>query len=264
MAQEAERQGRPGEKLAAMQAQGSARNPRPRVAAFVTAANAAAAHLSLDEAETRKLIDEQLRRQAGLDGRLGVSATPRARARKGQEPGDRRVADRQRPRRLRPVCRAHADGGGRGQAQEHRRVRHCSRPSATAATSSRHDATLDATDAAPGGRVPPALRLLHQRPPLPPPARHQERRLVLRSAPARQPRPRARRLVHARGPERPPETRRRRAHTQLASEPFNYGFSLRHYQQAAIQAARPRSPKASARCSSPWPPAPARPRPASP
>jgi type I restriction enzyme R subunit len=45
--------------LATLQAQ-SATQAKERVAGFVTAANAAAAKLLLDETETRKLIDEQL------------------------------------------------------------------------------------------------------------------------------------------------------------------------------------------------------------
>ena len=61
MAQEAENaKAALGEKVAAMQAQ-SATHGKGRVAGFVTAANAAAANLVLDETETPQLIDEQLR-----------------------------------------------------------------------------------------------------------------------------------------------------------------------------------------------------------
>jgi len=51
--------------LAQIQTQGAAQ-PRAQVAAFVTAANTASASIHLDEAEPRKLIDEQLR-QAGWE-----------------------------------------------------------------------------------------------------------------------------------------------------------------------------------------------------
>jgi type I restriction enzyme, R subunit len=51
------------QRLAAQQAE-MATQPREAVTAFVTAANTAAEALQLDEAETRKLIDQQLR-QAG-------------------------------------------------------------------------------------------------------------------------------------------------------------------------------------------------------
>ena len=81
---------------------------------------------------------------------------------------------------------------------------------------------------------------------------------------AREPRPRPRRLVHAGGPRGAARSATKTAaHEQLRHEPFNYGFALRHYQQAAIRAVEAAIAKASARCCSPWPPAPARPRPAS-
>ena len=51
------------QRLAAQQAE-TAAQPRETVTAFVAAANTAAAALHLDEAETRQLIDQQLR-QAG-------------------------------------------------------------------------------------------------------------------------------------------------------------------------------------------------------
>jgi len=58
------------QRLAAQQAE-TATQPREAVTAFVAAANTAAAAVQLDEAETRKLIDQQLR----LAGWTADSAT---------------------------------------------------------------------------------------------------------------------------------------------------------------------------------------------
>ncbi len=52
------------ERLAAKQAEAAASQTPSQIAALVTAANEAAANVQLDEAETRRLIDAQLR-QAG-------------------------------------------------------------------------------------------------------------------------------------------------------------------------------------------------------
>src|SRR4029450_807262 len=65
-------------RLAAQQAE-TAAQPREAVTAFVAAANTAAAAVHLDEAETRKLIDQQLR----LAGCAGGAADP------GYAPGGR-------------------------------------------------------------------------------------------------------------------------------------------------------------------------------
>lgn len=70
-------------KLAADQAQGLAQ-PKATVAAFVTAATTAASALELDEADTRKLIDEQLRKVGWTADSAALSFAKGARPHKGK------------------------------------------------------------------------------------------------------------------------------------------------------------------------------------
>ena len=136
-----------------------------------------------------------------------------------------------------------------------------SRPSATAATSP--PAGGVAVPRRSLGRVPPALRLLHQWAPLPAPARHPQRHLVLRSAPPGQPRPRPGWLVHAGGTHRAAQARRGpRPRGSRRPSPSPTAFRSIPSRSPPFKRPRRPSPRAGARCCSPWPPAPARPRPA--
>jgi type I restriction enzyme, R subunit len=219
-------------KLAADQAQGLAQ-PKATVAAFVTAASTAASAVELDEADTRKLIDEQLR-QAGWtvdSGALtyGKGAMPE----KGKNlaiaewPTASGPADYVLFVGLMPVAAVEAKrknidvSGALQQAKRYSR------------TFKSHEELVS-----PGGPWRefqiPFVFSSNGRPYL--------RQLATRSGTWFCDVRNAENLGHALDGWYTPDglvallkRDEDRANEQLQNEPFNYGFPLRHYQQAAIQ-----------------------------
>jgi type I restriction enzyme R subunit len=170
-----------GEKLAAMQAQ-SATQTKDRVAGLVTAANAAAANLVLDEADTRQAD----RRAASSEAGWTVDSGPVLTYAKGARPEKgKNLAIAEWPTASGPPTTSSSSGScrwrrSRPSARTSTCRRPCSRPSATAGLhGKRGDSFRTGRSLA---RVPHPVRLLLQRPPVPPPACHAERHLVLRSA----------------------------------------------------------------------------------
>jgi hypothetical protein len=226
-----------GEKVAAMQAQ-SATQGKDRVAGFVTAANAAAANLVLDETETPQLIDEQLRLAGWTANSTRLRYATGARPEKGKNlaiaewPTASGPADYVLFVGLQPMaaveatCRNIDVSAALQQAK-----RYSCDFTASDATSTQTDA---ATSRSPY-RLPFAFAT-NGRPYL--------RQLATRSGvwfcDLRRPDNLGRALDGWYTPEGLTALLKRdekRADTQLQSEPFTYGFSLRPYQQAAIQAA---------------------------
>lgn len=221
------------QKLSADQAQGLAQ-PKAVVAAFVTAATTAASAVELDEADTRKLIDEQLREVGWTVDSATLSFAKGARPEKGKNlaiaewPTASGPADYVLFAGLMPVAAVEAKRKNidvSGALQQAKRYSRTFKP--------------DEGLASPGGPWRefhiPFVFSSNGRPYL--------RQLATRSGiwfcDLRNPE----NLGHALDGWYRPEglvallkRDERRAHEQLKNEPFNYGFPLRHYQQAAIQA----------------------------
>jgi type I restriction enzyme R subunit len=221
------------QKLSAGQAQGLAQ-PKATVAAFVTAATTAANAVQLDEADTRKLIDEQLREVGWTVDSATLSFPKGTRPEKGKTlaiaewPTASGPADYVLFVGLTPVAaveakRKHIDvSGALQQAKRYSR-------------SFEHGEGL----LSPGGpwrefRIPFVFSS-NGRPYL--------RQLATRSGTwfcdLRNPENLGHALDGWYSPEGLVALLKRdeeRAHEQLKNEPFNYGFPLRHYQQAAIEA----------------------------
>ncbi|MBN8449371.1 MAG: type I restriction-modification system endonuclease [Candidatus Accumulibacter sp.] len=226
-----------GEKLAAMQAQ-SATQTKDRVAGFVTAAKAAAANLVLDETETRKLIDEQLRLAGWTVDSTRLRYTKGARPEKGRNlaiaewPTASGPADYVLFVGLQPMAAVEAKRRNIDVSAALQQAKRYSRDfTASDATSTQTDAANSRSHC----RLPFAFAT-NGRPYL--------RQLATRSGvwfcDLRRPDNLGRALDGWYTPEGLSALLKRdekRADTQLQSEPFTYGFSLRPYQQAAIQAA---------------------------
>ncbi|MBZ4331421.1 type I restriction-modification system endonuclease [Corallococcus interemptor] len=220
-------------RLAADQAQGLGQ-PKATVAAFVTAASTAASAVELDEADTRKLIDEQLRNVGWTVDSGALTYAKGARPEKGKNlaiaewPTASGPADYILFVGLMPVAAVEAKrknidvSGALQQAKRYSRT-------------FKSDEGL----VSPGGPWRefhiPFVFSSNGRPYL--------RQLATRSGTwfcdLRNPE----NLGHALDGWYTPEglivllkRDEGRAHEQLKNEPFNYGFPLRHYQQAAIQA----------------------------
>jgi type I restriction enzyme R subunit len=220
-------------KLAAEQAQGALR-PQDAVAALVTAATAAASGVELDEADTRRLIDEQLREAGWTVDSTRIRYGKGARPEKGKNlaiaewPTSTGPADYVLFLGLLPVATVEAKrknidvSGALQQAKRYSR-----------------SLKLEAEMTAPGGpwgefHVPFAFSS-NGRPYL--------RQLATRSGTwfcdLRNPDNLGRALVSWYTPDGLMALLKRdesQAHEELRKEPFNYGFTLRHYQQSAIQA----------------------------
>lgn len=222
------------QKLSADQAQGLAQ-PRATVAAFVTAATTAASAVELDEADTRKLIDEQLREVGWMVDSSTLSFVKGARPEKGKSlaiaewPTATGPADYVLFVGLMPVAAVEAKrknidvSGALQQAKRYSRT-------------FKSDEGL----VSPGGPWRefqiPFVFSSNGRPYL--------RQLATRSGTwfcdLRNPENLGHALDGWYTPEGLVALLKRdegRAHEQLKNEPFNYGFPLRHYQQAAIEAA---------------------------
>lgn len=221
------------QKLAADQAQGLAQ-PKATVAAFVTAASMAASAVELDEADTRKLIDEQLRDVGWTVDSAVLTYAKGARPEKGKNlaiaewPTASGPADYVLFVGLMPVAAIEAKrknidvSGALQQAKRYSRT-------------FKSDEGL----VSPGGPWRefhiPFVFSSNGRPYL--------RQLATRSGTwfcdLRNPENLGHALDGWYTPEGLVALLKRdegRAHEQLKNEPFNYGFPLRHYQQAAIQA----------------------------
>ncbi len=219
--------------LAAAQAQGAAQ-PRGTVAALITAATTAASAIVLDEADTRKLIDEQLRQVGWTVDTGALTFAKGARPEKGRNlaiaewPTSSGPADYVLFVGLTPVATVEAKrknidvSGALQQAKRYSRT-------------FRWDESLQSPGGPWGEFQIPFVFSSNGRPYL--------RQLATRSGTwfcdLRNPD----NLGHALDGWYSPEglvallkRDERRAHEQLENEPFNYGFPLRHYQKAAIQA----------------------------
>jgi type I restriction enzyme, R subunit len=221
------------QKLATEQAEGALR-PKAAVTAFVTAATTAASVVELDEADTRKLIDEQLREVGWTVDSARLSYAKGARPEKGKNlaiaewPTSSGPADYVLFVGLMPIGaveakRKNIDVSGALQQAK------------------RYSRTFQAGDQllSPGGPWHefqiPFVFSSNGRPYL--------RQLATRSGTwfcdLRNPENLGHALDGWYTPEGLVSLLKRdegRAHEQLKNEPFNYGFPLRHYQQAAIQA----------------------------
>jgi type I restriction enzyme, R subunit len=221
------------QKLSADQAQGLAQ-PKAAVAAFVTAATTAASAVELDEADTRKLIDEQLREVGWTVDSATLSFAKGARPEKGKNlaiaewPTASGPADYVLFVGLMPVAaveakRKNIDVSGALQQAK------------------RYSRTFKSSEGlvSPGGPWRefhiPFVFSSNGRPYL--------RQLATRSGTWFCDLRNSENLGHALDGWYTPEglvallkRDEGRAHEQLKNEPFNYGFPLRHYQQAAIQA----------------------------
>jgi len=221
------------QKLAAEQAKGLAQ-PKGTVAAFVTAASTAATAVELDEADTRKLIDEQLREVGWTADSATLSFAKGARPEKGKNlaiaewPTASGPADYVLFVGLMPVAAVEAKrknidvSGALQQAKRYSRT-------------FKSDEGL----VSPGGPWRefhlPFVFSSNGRPYL--------RQLATRSGTwfcdLRNPENLGHALDGWYTPDGLAALLKRdeaRAHELLRNEPFNYGFPLRHYQQAAIQA----------------------------
>ncbi len=225
------------QRLAAQQAE-TAAQPRETVTAFVAAANTAAAALHLDEIETRKLIDQQLR-QAGwtadsatLIYSQGARPEPHKNLAIAEWPTHSGPADYVLFVGLTPVAVVEAKRQNIDVSAALQQAKRYSRGFMPSPETVLH-AENWGTDGA--YRIPFAFSS-NGRPFL--------RQLSTRSGIWFGDLRRAENLGHALDgwytPEGLTALLRRdedRAHEQLRHEPFAYGFSLRPYQQAAIQAA---------------------------
>jgi type I restriction enzyme, R subunit len=220
-------------KLAADQAQGLAQ-PRATVASFVTAASTAASAVELDEADTRKLIDEQLRDVGWTVDSAALTYAKGARPEKGKN-----LAIAEWPTGSGPADYVLFIGLTAVAAVEAKR-KNVDVPGALQ-QAKRYSRTFksEAELVSPGGpwrdfRVPFVFSS-NGRPFL--------RQLATRSGTwfcdLRNPENLGHALDGWYTPEGLAALLKRdegRAHEQLKNEPFNYGFPLRHYQQTAIQA----------------------------
>ena len=220
------------QKLAADQVQGLAQ-PKATVAAFVTAASTAASAVELDEADTRKLIDEQLREVGWTVDSATISFAKGARPEKGKNlaiaewPTASGPADYVLFAGLMPVAaveakRKNIDVSGALQQAK------------------RYSRTFKSAEGLVSSSGPwrefqiPFVFSSNGRPYL--------RQLATLSGTwfcdLRNPENLGHALDGWYTPEGLVALLKRdegRAHEQLKNEPFNYGFPLRHYQQAAIQ-----------------------------
>lgn len=220
-------------KLTAAQEQGLAQS-RTTVAALVTAATTAASAVELDEADTRKIIDEQLRQVGWTADSAKLTYAKGARPEKGRNmaiaewPTASGPADYMLFVGLMPVAAVEAKRKNvdvSGSLQQAKRYSRSFRP----------EEGLTSPGGPWGDYLIPFVFSSNGRPYL--------RQLATRSGtwfcdlrnPAN--------LGHALDGWYTPEglvallkRDEGRAHEQLENEPFAYGFTLRHYQQAAIQA----------------------------
>jgi Type I restriction modification DNA specificity domain/Type III restriction enzyme, res subunit/Type I restriction enzyme R protein N terminus (HSDR_N) len=225
------------QRLAARQAE-TAAQPREAVTALVAAANTAAAAVHLDEAETRKLIDQQLR-QAGWiadSATLGYAQGTRPEKNKNlaiaEWPTHSGPADYVLFVGLTPIAVVEAKRQNVDVSAALQQAKRYSRGFTPSP-----ETMLHAENWGPDGayRIPFAFAS-NTRPFL--------RQLATRSGIWFCDLRRPDNLGHALDGWYTPEgltallkRDEERAHAQLQREPFAYGFALRHYQQAAIQAA---------------------------
>ena len=196
-------------RLAAQQAE-TAAQPREAVTAFVVAANTAAAAVHLDEAETRKLIDQQLRQAGWVADSATLVYTQGARPEKNKNlaiaewPTHSGPADYVLFVGLTPIAVGEAKRQNVDVSAALQQARRYSRGFTLSPEAALHTENW-------GGvwRLPYSVCLCVERASLLATARHQERHLVLRFAPSREPWTRPRRLVYAGGSHCSPETRRR-------------------------------------------------------
>ncbi len=221
-------------RLTAEQAQ-TAEQPKKTVAALVAAANTAAAAVHLDEAETRKLIDQQLNQAGWTADSATLTYSAGARPEKGKNmaiaewPTANGPADYMLFSGLTPLAAVEAKRKNTDVSGALQQAKRYSRGFG-----------LSGTLLSPGGpwgeqRIP-YIFSSNGRPYL--------RQLATRSGiwfcDVRRPDNHGHALDGWYTPEGLTGLLKRdeqRAHEKLASEPFNYGLALRHYQQAAIEAA---------------------------
>lgn len=221
------------QKLAAEQAQNVV-PARGKVAALITAASNAASEVELDEADTRKLIDAQLRAAGWTVDTIALSYSQGARPEKGRNlaiaewPTDSGPADYILFVGLVPVAAVEAKRKNidvSGSLQQAKRYSSSFRLA---------DGLIPAGDPWHGCRLPFVFSS-NGRPYL--------RQLATRSGIWFRDLRSASNLGRALDGWYTPEgliallkRDEQKAHDQLKTEPFAYGFPLRHYQQAAIQA----------------------------
>lgn len=221
------------QKLSMDQAQGLAQ-PKATVAAFVTAATTAASAVELDEADTRKLIDEQLRDVGWSADSATLSFAKGSRPEKGKN-----LAIAEWPTASGPADYVLFVGLIPAAAVEAKRKN--IDVSSALQQAKRYSRTFKSDEGlvSPGGPWRefqiPFVFSSNGRPYL--------RQLATRSGTwfcdLRNPENLGHALDGWYTPEGLVALLKRdegRAHEQLKIEPFNYGFPLRHYQQAAIQA----------------------------
>jgi type I restriction enzyme R subunit len=225
-------------RLATLQAQ-SATQGKESVAGFVTAAHTAAAKLVLDETETRKLIDEQLRQAGWTVDSTSLRYARGARPEKGRNlaiaewPTTSGPADYLLFVGLTPMAAVEAKRRNLDVSSALQQAKRYSRD--FTAGDATLTSTTDAANSESAYRLPFAFST-NGRPYL--------RQLATRSGvwfcDLRRPDSLGRALdgwYTPAGLSALLKRDERRADTQLQSEPFAYGFPLRPYQQAAIQAA---------------------------
>jgi type I restriction enzyme R subunit len=225
-------------RLATLQAQ-SATQGKESVAGFVTAAHTAAAKLVLDETETRKLIDEQLRQAGWTVDSTSLRYARGARPEKGRNlaiaewPTTSGPADYLLFVGLTPMAAVEAKRRNLDVSSALQQAKRYSRD--FTAGDATLTSTTDAANSESAYRLPFAFAS-NGRPYL--------CQLATRSGvwfcDLRRPDSLGRALdgwYTPAGLSALLKRDERRADTQLQSEPFAYGFPLRHYQQAAIQAA---------------------------
>lgn len=220
-------------RLAAQQARGLA-TPKADLAALLSAASAAAAHVDLDEFDTRKLIDQQLRLAGWTVDTATLTYSRGARPKKGKNlaiaewPTENGPADYILFVGLTPVAAVEAKRKNKDVSGCLQQAKRYSR-----------GFVIDGTLTSPGGpwlqHKLPFVFSTNGRPYL----RQLETRSGIWFCDVRLPD----RLGHALDgwytPEGLTALLKRdevRAHQQLSQEPFAYGFTLRPYQQTAIQA----------------------------
>lgn len=225
------------QQLAALQAQ-SVTQTRASVAAFVTAANTAASAVKLDEAATRKLIDEQLRQAGWTVDSATLRYATGARPEKGKNlaiaewPTESGPADYMLFVGLVPIAAVEAKRKNIDVSAALQQSKRYCRGFGPSPETASHVETWGGEHAY---RVPFAFSS-NGRPYL--------RQLATKSGvwfcDLRLPENLAHALDGWYSPEGLVALLKRdeaRADAQLKTEPFNYGFALRHYQQEAIQAA---------------------------
>lgn len=220
-------------RLAAQQARGLA-TPKADLAALLSAASTAAAHVDLDEFDTRKLIDQQLRLAGWTVDTATLTYSRGARPKKGRNlaiaewPTENGPADYILFVGLTPVAAVEAKRKNKDVSGCLQQAKRYSR-----------GFVIDSTLTSPGGpwlqHKLPFVFSTNGRPYL----RQLETRSGIWFCDVRLPD----RLGHALDgwytPEGLTALLKRdevRAHQQLSQEPFAYGFTLRPYQQTAIQA----------------------------